>query len=122
MIISHSRLAGEEKGGERRDFCVFSPYSLGCFCISQLCVTGDLLLMNQGESTGSGPNSWHCFTTCRACRCKKTFFSLVILHPKMLAQQRHTCSAAEKKKKGWIRRNKLPVDVVEASVNHSQLN
>lgn len=34
----------------------------------------------------------------------------------------HLQRSRKKKKKGWIRRNKLPVDVVEASVNHSQLN
>lgn len=27
-----------------------------------------------------------------------------------------------RKKRGWIRRNKLPVDVEGADVNHSQLN
>lgn len=93
----------------------------GClfvFCIFQQCVTGDLLLMNQGESTGSGPNSWHCCTTCRACRCKNTY--LVILRPKDAGTA--TAHLQSSRKRGWIRRNKLPVDVVGASVNHSPLN
>lgn len=81
--------SSSERGEKKEAFFI-----CGCFCIFQQRVTRDLLLMNQGESTGSGPNSWRCCTTWRACRCENAF--LVILRPKMLAQQWHTCSAAAK--------------------------
>lgn len=115
----------QQEAVEKEDLFLFIYFYLPFvgmffFSIFQQCVTTDPFLTSQGESTGSGPNSRHCCTTCRACRCQKTlfFWDYFVTKDAGTAVAHLQCNC----KIGRIRRNKLPVDVIGASVKHSKSN